>query len=86
MINKGKASGVEVLSWELEKIDCGFIGEDYCLSNYETGATIYNDFSDLCYVINFTDVNEVLMKGNWLKLRARKPDEADREILKKERC
>lgn len=80
-LKTGKVSAVEVISWTLDKIDCYFIGESYCLSNFTTGATIYNAHSDLCYIIDFSDIEKVLMAGHWLKLYARKPDETDREII-----
>lgn len=83
-LKTGKISAVEVISWILDEIDCYFIGEQYCLSNYTTGATIYNAYSDLCYIIDFSDVETVLMSGRYLKLYARKPDEQDRETIEKE--
>lgn len=83
-LKTGKVSAVEVISWLLDEIDCYFIGENYCLSNFTTGATIYNAYSDLVYIIDFSDVESVLMCGRWLKLYARKPDETDRETLEKE--
>lgn len=79
-LKTGKISVVEVLSWTLEEIDCYF----NCLSNFTTGATIYNAYSDLCYTIAFSDVESVMMSGRWLKLYARKPDDTDREILERE--
>ena len=83
-VKTGKISDVEVISWILDEIDCYFIGEQYCLSNYCMGATIYNAYSDLCYTINFSDVEDVLMTGRHIKLYARKPDEDDREIIEEE--
>lgn len=83
-VNAGTVSPVEALSWELEGKGCYFIGESYCLSNYEEGATVYNCFSDVCYVVNFTDVAAVLMAGKTMRLYARTPDETDREIMESE--
>lgn len=83
-LKTGKISAVEVISWILDEIDCYFIGEQYYLSNYTTGATIYNAYSDLCYIIDFSDVETVLMSGRYLKLYARKPDENDRETIERE--
>lgn len=83
-LKTGKISAVEVISWILDEIDCYFIGEQYCLGNYATGATIYNAYFDLCYIIDFSDVETVLMSGRYLKLYARKPDENDRETIEKE--
>ena len=83
-LKTGKISAVEVISWILDEIDCYFVGEQYCLSNYTMGATIYNAYSDLCYIIDFSDVETVLMSGRYLKLYARKPDEQDRETIERE--
>lgn len=66
----------EVISW----IDCYFIGETYCLSNYETGHTIYNAYSDLVYVFPWRALED-LEAGKTVRLYARKPDETDREII-----
>ena len=69
----------DVLSW----IDCYFIGETYCLSNYETGHTLYNAYSDLIYVFPWRYLED-LENGKTIRLYARRPDETDREILETE--
>jgi hypothetical protein len=69
----------DILSW----IDCNFIGETYCLSNYETGHTIYNYYSDLVYIFPWSALAD-LRNGKTVRLYARKPDETDREILAEE--
>lgn len=69
----------DVLSW----IDCYFIGETYCLSNYETGHTVYNAYSDLVYVFPWRYLED-LENGKTVRMYARRPDEADREIIKEE--
>ena len=69
----------DVLSW----IDCEFIGETYCLSNYETGHTIYNAYSDLVYIFPWSAL-EALQNGKTIRLYARTPDENDREIIARE--
>ena len=69
----------DMLSW----VDCYFIGETYCLSNYTIGHTIYNSYSDLCYVFDW-NLLEALKAGEMVRLYARRPDEADREILESE--
>ena len=82
-----QASAIEIVSWILDEIDCYFIGETYCLSNYTEGITVYNCCSDLCYVLNLTNIESDLMSGRYIKLKARKPDETDREvILESESC
>lgn len=80
-IRTGKLSEVEVISWLLESIDGTFIDESYCLSNYTMGATIYNYYLERCYVIDFSDVESILMKGYHLLLKARIPDNGEREML-----
>ena len=69
----------DVLSW----IDCYFIGETYCLSNYETGHTLYNAYSDLIYVFPWRYLED-LENGKTIRLYARRPDKTDREILETE--
>ena len=69
----------DVLSW----IDCYFIGETYCLSNYETGHTIYNAYSDLVYIFPLRALED-LEAGKTVRLYARQPDETNREIFERE--
>lgn len=82
-IEESKKDNVLLLSSLLEMIDCSFIGETYCLSNWETGHTIYNAYSDLVYVFPWSEIEE-LEQGKTIRLYARKPDETDKEILEKE--
>ena len=84
-IRSGRVSGIEVLSWILDELDCEFLGDEFCLSNYEMGCLIYSYYFDKTYTLRFTDIENVLMKGNALKLYAREPDESDREQLEMER-
>ena len=67
----------------LSLIDCDFIGETYCLSNWETGHTVYNCYSDLVYIFPWSLLDD-LKKGKTVRLYARKPDETDREIIESE--
>ena len=80
-LKNGVVSSIEVISWVLDELDCYFIGDEFCLGNYEMGAMIYNCYSDLVYIINFNDIDKVLAAGRWLRLYARIPDESDREII-----
>lgn len=80
-LKSGVVSAIEVLSWTLDELDCYFIGDEFCISNYAMGAMIYNCYSDLVYIINFNDIEETLAAGRWLRLYARIPDEDDREII-----
>lgn len=83
LIEFAKRDNVLALVSALETADCYFIGETYCLSNYETGHTIYNAYSDLVYVFAWSDL-EKLQQGKTVKLFARIPDETDRELIEKE--
>lgn len=83
MIAESKRDSLLTLSSVLDEIDCSFIGETYCLSNYETGHTVYNAYSDLVYIFAWSEL-EALEAGKAVKLFARKPDEADRELIEME--
>ena len=83
-IKAGKYSDIELLSWKLEKFDTSFIGEEYCLSNYTMGCTLYSYYADKVFVLDFSDIASILMTGGTLKLYARKPDSEDREIIERE--
>lgn len=64
-LKTGKVSAIEVISWILDEIDCYFIGESYCLSNYTSGATIYNAYSDLCYkTVTSSRIDTTALKRN----------------------
>ena len=82
-IRESKRDSLLTLSSLLDMIDCYFIGETYCLSNYETGHTIYNAYSDLVYIFPWR-VLETLAAGKVIKLFARKPDETDRDLIEME--
>lgn len=82
-IQESKRDSLLTLSSLLDMIDCYFIGETYCLSNYETGHTVYNAYSDLVYVFAWSEV-ETLEAGKAIRLFARKPDETDRELIERE--
>ena len=83
MIAESKRDSLLTLSSVLDEIDCSFIGETYCLNNYETGHTVYNSYSDLVYIFAWSEL-EALEAGKAVKLFARKPDEADRELIEME--
>jgi len=65
------------------QLDCYFIGESYCLSNYAMGHTVYNIYSDLVYIFPWPALED-LKAGKTIKLYASKPDEIDREWIKRE--
>lgn len=83
-VNSGRYSDIELLSWILSELDCEFLGDEFCLSNYETGCLIYSYYFDKIYILAFSDIENVLMKGKTLKLYRRKPDENEREMINKE--
>ena len=83
MIAESKHDSLLTLSSVLDEIDCSFIGETYCLNNYETGHTVYNSYSDLVYIFAWSEL-EALEAGKAVKLFARKPDETDRELIEME--
>lgn len=66
----------DLLFW----MDCYFIGETYCLSNYETGHTIYNSYMDCCYIFPWNEI-ENLKKGKTIKLYAHDVEDWEREII-----
>ena len=83
MIAESKRDSLLTLSSVLDEIDCSFIGETYCLNNYETGHTVYNAYSDLVYIFAWSNL-KALEEGKAIKLFARKPDETDRELIEME--
>lgn len=83
MIQDSKKDQILTIVSALEWIDCLFIGETYCLSNFETGHTLYNCYSDLVYVFPWRFLED-LEAGKTVRLYARRPDEYDREILERE--
>lgn len=72
-----------ILSDLLFWIDCDFIGETYCLNNWETGHTIYNSYSDKVYIFPWRCLEE-LKQGKTIRLYALAPDDTDREIIERE--
>lgn len=80
LIELAKRDSVSALASALETIDCEFIGETFCLSNYETGHLIHNCYSDLVYIFAWSDL-EKLQQGKTVKIFARIPDESDRELI-----
>lgn len=80
-INAGKYSDIEVISWLLDGLDCYFIGEQFCLSNFDMGVSIYNCYSDLVYILAFSDIINKLMQNKTLKLYATTPTADDRILI-----
>ena len=82
-IEESKKDNILLLSSLLDMIDCSFIGETYCLSNWATGHTIYNAYSDLVYIFDW-NLLAILENGETIRLYAHKPDETDRELIERE--
>lgn len=70
-------SDIECIVFELEKLEIWFITGNQCINNYETGAVLYDAYTDKVFLLNFSDINDILMKGETLTLEG-KPTEDDR--------
>ena len=80
-LKSGKFSDIELLSFALEDVDTYFIGDEFCLSNYEMGAMLYNCRRDCIYILAFSDL-EKMASGKTLKLYADFNIDSDtREII-----
>lgn len=77
-------SGLYTLINALDWADCYFVGDSFSLGNFTMGQLIYNAHSDVCYILDMSDIDAVLMQGKTLKLYARKPDAEDREMIERE--
>lgn len=82
-IANNRISDIEAISFGLEMSDTGFIGEEFCLSNFDCGATLYNAYSDKCYILAFSDIARKLLAGKTLILYAHTPDDEEREELER---
>lgn len=82
-IKIGRYSDIEVISWLLDSLDSYFIGEEFYLSNYGMGITIYNCYSDVCYTLSFLALNESIESRNTLRLYAHTPSDAEREDIER---
>ena len=69
----------DLLCW----LDCEFIGETFCLNNFEIGHIIYNAYMDCWYIFNWTDLDK-LAEGKSVKLFAREVTSEDRELIERE--
>lgn len=78
-----KKDQVFFLSDLLWWMNCDFIGETFCLNNFETGHLIYNSYMDCCYVFAWSDLDK-LAEGKSVKLFAREVTDEDRELIERE--
>ena len=83
LIELAKKEPIFAIETALDGNDCYFIGETYCLNNYETGHTVYNAYSDLVYIFAWSNL-KALEAGKAVRLFARKPDETDRKLIERE--
>lgn len=77
-IKNGTLSDIEYIVFELEKLEIGFVTDNQCINNYETGAVLYDAYTDKVFLLNFSDVDDILMKGETLTLEGKEPTEDDR--------
>ncbi len=77
-------SGLYTLINVLDWADCYFVGDSFCWGNFTMGQLIYNAYSDVCYILDLSDIDSVLMRGKTIKIYARKPDDEDREMIERE--
>lgn len=78
-----KKDQVFFLSDLLWWMNCEFIGETFCLGNFETGYLIYNSYMDCCYIFAWSDLDK-LAEGKSVKLYARDVTDEDRELIERE--
>ena len=74
-------SDVVNLLWLIDSKDTYVISDEYCLSNYDMGMTLYNVRTDKTFIVSFTELAESFKTGKVLKLIANTPDEYDRELI-----
>ena len=79
-IKANKFSDIDCLSFALEKVDCYFVGKEFCISNYDMGILIYSVYSDKAFILAFSEL-EKLIAGKTLKLYAHNPDNEEREQI-----
>ena len=80
-VYKNESDFVNLL-WLLEWLDIDFIGDSYCLSNYDMGITLYDCYSDKCFIVSFSELSDCFNSGKTMKLYAHTPDEFEKEEIK----
>lgn len=80
-LKTGKFSEIELLSFALENVDTYFIGEPYCIGNYECAMLLYNVYNDCIYELRSGELDK-LVEGKTLKLIANfHIDDETRELI-----
>lgn len=82
--DKIQNSGLYTLINALEWNDCYFIGDSFSLGNFSMGQLIYSCRRDKCYILDLSDIDNVLMAGRTLKLYAHDPSDNEREQINSE--
>ena len=77
-------SGLSALINALYWADCYMIGDSFCINNFTMGQLIYSAYSHVCYTLDLSDIDDILMQGRNLKLYAHKPDAEEMELIKRE--
>lgn len=80
-IRTGHTSAIEIMSYTLDRLDCYIIGDEFCLSNFDSGCLVYNLYSDYVYILSFGDLYNKLENGHTIKLYAKSPDDEDRKTI-----
>ena len=80
-IKSGKKSDIEILSSLLDRVDTCFIGEQFCISNFDMGVRGYNYHKDKAYTISFSEIDKKLMSSLSLKIFAEDPTEEDLKLI-----
>ena len=78
--NKDQVFFLSDLLWWM---NCEFIGDTFCLGNFETGHLIYNRYMDCCYIFAWPDLGK-LAEGKSVKLYAREVTDEERELIERE--
>lgn len=79
-----QVGSMETLSDLLFWNDCYIVGDSFCISNYAMAIYIYNNYLDVLYTLNLSDIKDTLLAGKTLKLYAQKVSCDDRNMLESE--
>lgn len=64
--------------------DCYIVGDSFCISNYAMAISIYNNYLNVLYTLNLSDIKDTLLAGKTLKLYAQNVSFEDRNMLESE--
>ena len=80
-LEDSRESSLVLLLWELMEHDFEIVSEEYCLSNYDIGVSLYNLRNQKEYTLSYNDVYNKLEKGHTMKLYAYDPNQYDIELM-----